>query len=474
MAEGRGGARRPATGRLRELAERTPEHRDREIDLLRALALCAVVAGHWVLVVVVHDRHGVEGLDGYNLLGVLDWTHPFTWLFQVMPVFFMVGGYANAASLDSHRRHGGDDTSWLLGRTDRLLRPTTVLLALVAAASLTAWALGADQEAIGTVSWLATLPLWFLVAYLTMVFLTPVTWALHRRRPLLVPAVLVLVVVAADIARIGVGVPYVGEVNFLVGWLAIHQMGFLWRDGMLPHRPRVLLPVAAAGLAGLIVLTALPFSPYPVSMVAVPGEELTNPGPPTVALLTLALVQLALALAVAGPVNRWLRRIRPWMAVVAANSVVLTIFLWHMVAVIIVAFALYPTGLMPQPEPGSGAWFWLRIPWFAALTVVLAALVAAFSRVEARSAGSHRGQPVRAARVAGVRVPRRAWPVVTVAGIAAAVGGLLGIALAGTDYDGPAGLPAAALLAYFAGAAVLRGARAWAYGGEHLTSQPPD
>ena len=34
---------------LRESADRTPPSRERYVDLLRALAICVVVLGHWLV-----------------------------------------------------------------------------------------------------------------------------------------------------------------------------------------------------------------------------------------------------------------------------------------------------------------------------------------------------------------------------------------------------------------------------------------
>ncbi|GAA1899168.1 acyltransferase family protein [Streptomyces sodiiphilus] len=437
---------------LRRTAEQTPARRNRQIDMLRALALCAVVLGHWLVIVVVHDE---GGLDGDNLLGILPWTHWGTWVFQVMPVFFVVGGYSNAASLVSHREHGGDATTWLLGRTDRLLRPTTALLITLGAGATVATLLGADTDTIGTGVWLASMPLWFLAAYLAMVLTTPAAHALHRRAGLAVPVLLLVLAAAADTARLGLDVPAVGQANYLLVWLAIHQLGFCWRDGLLPSTARGSALLAAAALAALVLLAALPFSPYPVSMVQVPGEQLQNTAPPTLALAALGLTQTGLALLLSGPTNRWLARTGPWTAVVAANSVVLTLFLWHMTAAMIGALALYPTGLMPQPAVDTPAWFLLRIPWLLALTVILAAIVALFGRIETRTGPSSSGT-----RATGPGLPPWGWTALTVTGLSAAVAGLLGIALAGDVYHRPGGLPTAVFLAYFAGAGLLRLARA--------------
>ncbi|HMO11685.1 MAG TPA: acyltransferase family protein, partial [Actinotalea sp.] len=104
--------------RLRDLAAATPPHRDRYVDLLRAAAILVVVVGHWLTTAVtVTDGR----LGGVNLLYVVPWAPPVTWLFQVMPVFFLVGGYANAASLAALRRDGGTATAWVRSRALRLL-----------------------------------------------------------------------------------------------------------------------------------------------------------------------------------------------------------------------------------------------------------------------------------------------------------------------------------------------------------------
>jgi fucose 4-O-acetylase-like acetyltransferase len=437
---------------LRGLVEATPPHWNRHVDLLRALAISAVVLGHWLAAIVTYDE---GGLGGGNALQVLPWTQPLTWLFQVMPVFFLVGGYANAASLTSHRRRGGDATTWLLVRTGRLLRPTTAFVLALTAAALAARILGADPQLVGSFTWLASIPLWFITTYLAVVVLTPVMHALHHRAGLVVPVVLLGAVAAGDLARLRLGWPYVGEANYLLGWLAIHQVGFSWQDGRLSARPGVALPLGVGGLAALVLLTGV--GPYPVSMVAVPGAPVQNTAPPTVALLALAAVQVGLALLVSERSNRWLRRARVWTVVVAVNAVVLTVFLWHMTAVVLAAIALYPNGLLPQAPAGSAAWLLLRLPWLACLTLVLLVLVAVFGRIERRSGPRpHR----RATEHDGARpVAARGLKVLTGTGIAVLLAALLGVTLAGPGDHGPAGLPTTALLGYLLGAAALRQVR---------------
>ena len=111
-------------------------------------------------------------------------------------------------------------------------------------------AAGVDKKLLGTAAWLASVPLWFLLAYLALVVLTPWLYALHRRAGLAVPAVMVVLVAVADLLRMGLDVPIVGQSSYLFAWLAVYQLGFCWRDGLCGcvvgrrsrSRPAVWLP----------------------------------------------------------------------------------------------------------------------------------------------------------------------------------------------------------------------------------------
>ncbi|SCG64923.1 acyltransferase family protein [Micromonospora inositola] len=466
--------------RLRQLAERTPAGRERYVDLLRALAITMVVLGHWAVTVIGYDRAGRP--TGHSALGDLPWAWPLTWVAQVMPVFFLVGGYANAASLTARRSRGGDATGWLVDRSARLVRPTTALLVVLAIGAAVARLRGADATEIRTVVWFATIPLWFLVAYLIVVPLTPPMYALHRRFGLVVPLVLVGLVALGDLGRL-LGPAGLAAGNYLFGWLAVHQLGFAWYDTRSPDTPRRRrLPTSrragavllAVGLVALVLLTIV--GPYPVAMLNVPGQRLDNAAPPSLALLAVATAQLGLILLLQASARRWLRRTGPWQAVIAVNSVVLTVFLWHLTAAVLLVGLLDALGALPTPRVGSPAWWAWRVPWLLALAAVLAALVAVFGPIEARSrrhapagpappaegddrlAGGRHGGPADSARTvpaaAGGGHPLRTG--LAVAGYAGVIAGLLLNSLTRKSAPEPLGLPAPALVAYLAGAGVLR------------------
>ena len=89
--------------RTLEMAEATPPERNRYVDFLRAVSILMVVTGHWLVATVwYHDGTLTPG----DLLELRPRTQWMTWIFQVMPIFFIVGGYANAVSLESAHRRG--------------------------------------------------------------------------------------------------------------------------------------------------------------------------------------------------------------------------------------------------------------------------------------------------------------------------------------------------------------------------------
>lgn len=359
---------------VRELAGATPATRDRYVDLLRGASLGAVVLGHWLMAAVTPDGVG-------NLLAVVPALQPLTWLLQVMPVFFFVGGFSHALSYRSllrKRPEGSEDSvysAFLRARLQRLLRPTTVFVLVWGAAALLVQLLGGGGGLTGVTLRMVTQPLWFIGIYLAMVAFTPPLLKLHERYGWGAFAGLAGAAVAVDVLRFAAGVPYVEFLNFAFVWLAVHQLGFLRADG------RVRRPALLAG-AGLVTAGALvAFGPYPLSMVGMPGEKVSNMAPPTLALLCHGLWLVGAVELLRAPAFRLLERPRVWRTVVAANGVAMTAFLWHLTAM----FGVYGAMLaldVELPAPASAAW-WAQVPLRIALAAALTAgLVAAFRAFE--------------------------------------------------------------------------------------------
>lgn len=418
-----------------QLAAATPDSRDRFVDLLRVVSLATVVLGHWFMAVVLLKPDG--GVEVDNLLAVAPALQPLTWVLQVMPVFFLVGGFSHALSYRSVRRRaathaaerapegdaelgtgtgGSIYPAFLRARLQRLLRPTAVAVGVWALGALLIELVGADGALTAVAARQVTQPLWFIGIYLAMVAFTPPLLRLHERWGWGAFGALVAAATTVDVLRFAFGVPYVEFLNFAFVWLAVHQLGFLRADGAL-RLPRVPLTMALGGLVSALLLVG--FGPYPVSMVGMPGEEVSNMAPPTVALLCHGIWLAGAVELLRHPAGRLLARPSVWRGVVAANGVAMTAFLWHLTAMLGVYGTLIALDVS-LPEPASAAW-WAQLPLRVSVAMVLTALlVAVFRRFELPPP----------ARPFTSRTVRAAGPLAAV-GAALALLGVLGLSMVG-------------------------------------------
>jgi fucose 4-O-acetylase-like acetyltransferase len=351
--------------------------RDRFVDLVRGGSIVAVVVGHWLVADVRWsvDPSGMGALHETSALAEVPGMWPLTWLLVVIPLFFFVGGYANRRSWEATLRRGEGYATFVDRRVHRVLAPSGLYLAVVLVAGLAADRLGG--LGIRALGGLFLQPLWFLGAYLVVVGLAPVTLWAHRRYGIGAVALLLGVVVLADLGRFAGGVPAVGYVNVLAVWLLMHQLGYFYVD----HVPgwRVAATMLVGGLAATAALVA--FGPYTASMVGVTDGPVGNMHPPTLAITALGVAQIGGALLLRGPLLPVLQRPRIWLAVVVVNLYVVSIYLWHQAARTLTARVLLPAGY-PDPPAGSGAWWAARVLWLFIPGVVLALLVALVGRAE--------------------------------------------------------------------------------------------
>jgi len=215
--------------------------------------------------------------------------------------------------------------------------------------------------------------------YLLLVLAAPWQLRSHGRWPWLFVATLPAACILLDVARLSHVAPGLAVGNYLVVFLFAQELGFAYADGRFSRvQPRHALWCAAAAFGVLALLTY--GGPYPVSMVGVPGEEISNMSPPTVCILVLTVAQGALLLAVYRPLTRWLARVRVWTAVITVSLVIMTLFLWHLSALVAVGAVAY--ALDAFPPIGSAAWWLERPVWIAGELAVLTILVLGFGPIE--------------------------------------------------------------------------------------------
>ncbi|WP_068922945.1 acyltransferase family protein [Planobispora rosea] len=362
----------------------TPPGRDRGVDALRALAIAGVVLGHWLVTAWVPGPGGTVSVS--SPLAFMPELAPLSWVLQTLAVFFFVGGYAAARSL----RAAGDPAraraagparartdgparavgpAWVRARMGRLLRPV-VPLVLVWAGIAAGLALhGAPYTTIRALALPALGPIWFLAVFAALTAAAPL---LLRLRPGVTAASAAAVVLIVDAIRFGLDGPaWLGWVNLAAGWLVPYMLGLGWAEGGFASR-RTAVALLAGGLAGTAVLVA-GFG-YPASMVGVPGAEVSNLSPPTLAAVAFGTAQVGLALLVRGPLERLMRRPRLWAVVALVNLSAMTIFLWHLTAAAVTALAALRFGAVPGllTPPARLGWLPDRLVWLPVFAALLA------------------------------------------------------------------------------------------------------
>ena len=426
--------------RAKDLASRTPESRNRYVDFLRAASITVVVVGHWLMAAAYFEGGALKLGD---MLHRAPWMQWITWVFQVMPLFFIVGGYANAASWEAARRTGQGYGQWTSSRLRRLVGPVIPLLIVWSVMAAVAHGFGVHPQLIKVGSQVALIPTWFLAVYVMVVIAAPGTYWAWRRFGVWSFWALALSAVAVDAIAFTSSLGVLRWINYVFIWLAVHQLGYMWRGGQIAA-PRQALAWAGGGFAALVFLVLV--AGYPVSMITVPGEAISNSRPPTLALLALGAFHGGLALTLEPRVRGWLQGLRPWTATVLVNGTIMTLYLWHVtVMVLMVGLANLLGGIGLGLQPGTGSWWASRPLWIAFLAVVLSVFVAVFGRFE---------QTRRAESTA---------PFAALRGITGAVGvciGLAVLALHGIGSAGMLGVRLAPVIVALAGAALILGAPA--------------
>lgn len=354
-----------------------PASRDLTLDLARVICVLVVVFVHLVLVGVGRNPDGTPLI--VNPASGQQWFAPVTWIAEIMPLFFVVGGYAARVGWESAQRRGESASTFVRTRLRRLALPALPLFVVLSIALFTVQALGVDPAMAEAVATPVGSILWFLGAYALVQALAPVMIRWHEHNPWLALVVLFAGAFFVDVIRLvvgiqglgleripaegyGIGDELFGLPNVAFVWLFAQQIGFCLRDGWFSRVRWWNLLMVVAGFCAVGLLVVL--GEYSASM-------LTNQWPPTLPLAVLAVVQAAILTLLHRPLaaimdQRWAQG-----TVFFLGSRLMTIYLWHVPAIVLL------TGIqllwLPMPDPGTGIW-WLTRPIFviAVLAVVWA------------------------------------------------------------------------------------------------------
>jgi surface polysaccharide O-acyltransferase-like enzyme len=346
--------------------------RDSAVDLVKAVCLLVVVGLHSLMAGVT------VGSDGPSVTNALAGNPAFawaTWGVQVMPLFFLLGGFASITQWRRMREKGALPAEYIRQRVNRLARPALLPIALVGATLATLALTGISGGVLREVGFKIGQPLWFLAVYLGCSAFVPLLTRLHEAAPRLTLGGLLLSALVVDTVSVTFHLPAVSALNFLFVWLFIQQLGFWYADGAFSRLPRwATLAGGVAAYGTLVVLTLI---------VGYSKDMYENLNPPTTCILVLGVGQIFLV-AFFKPQFQRLASLAPLRrAADAINRNSMTIYLWHVPVVVIIALTMLGAA-MPLPEPLSSGWWETRPLFLSLVAVALIPVVLVIARFEGR------------------------------------------------------------------------------------------
>ena len=370
--------------------------RDELVDLLRSISTTTVVIWHWVFTIVVWRA---DGPHADNPIGYVSGLWSLTWVLQVLPLFFVAGGYVHSVAWPPRRRQPAAWRRFAVARAKALAVPAAVLIVVVTAVGLLVGNLHAGPDPWITRSVLLVLsPLWFLVVYLVLVITVPIWHRLDERWGELVPLALAAGAMGVDVARFRYDVEQIAWLNLVLVWAACHQVGWSWnRLRAAPVRFGHALMII--GFATLVGLTNMGL--YPRSMVGTTSaaDRFSNMGPPTLPILALCTLQLGIVVANRHRILALAARPRVRAAVDWLSRNAMPLFLWHTVGFAAFYAGYYALAEVPD-SPSATFWvtrpLWLLGPAVATLPLLAVSRAATASRVRRAATAGGRASPAAA------------------------------------------------------------------------------
>ncbi|KQQ69048.1 acyltransferase family protein [Microbacterium sp. Leaf320] len=354
-----------------------PAGRDLTLDLARVVCVVLVVFVHILFTGVGRAPDGTLLIE--RTVEAQSWFTAASWIANIMPLFFVVGGYAARAGWRSASARGDSAEDFVRVRLLRLARPALPLFVFFTVVLGATRLIGVDPALVDTVAIGVGSPLWFLAAYMIVQALAPAMMRLHEQYGAWVLLGLLAGAVLVDTFRFtviggflgiqpvagtgyGLGQELFGIPNIVFVWLFAQQIGFFLFDGWFgARRWWQLMLLIGAGYAALWGL---------VSMGGYSWNMLGNQWPPTTAMVMLAVIQAAALTLLHAPLTALMRHRTAQGVVFLIGSRLMTIYLWHL-PMIMVLIGIQLALPFPLPAPGSAVWWWTR-PLF--LIVVLAAV----------------------------------------------------------------------------------------------------
>lgn len=358
--------------------------RDTAIDTTRAALLTIVVALHAFMVGVSLDAGGAPVLE--NAMEHWSGWPMLTWFAQVMPLFFVLGGFASYTQYSRLRARGTTASEYVSARLVRLLLPAGAAIGAVAVFLAGLTVTGVSPAVIATAGFRISQPFWFLAVYIGVTALVPAMVWLHERHKALTLVTLATGALVVDIVRVSTDVAAVGALNIAFVWLFAQQWGFALADGTLERWGSRVQRAVGMGAVAVIAVTMLTGF-YPTDLYAALN-------PPMGVLVLVGIVQTMIFLQVRGHIRRLgeLPAIARYVNWIGERS--MTIYSWHMLVTIAIAGALI-NAPFSLPVPVSIDWWLTRPMWFVAVGIAVYAAASVAGGLERRRFSASRATRTR-------------------------------------------------------------------------------
>lgn len=323
------------------------QQRNHVIDTAKALSVVVVVAFHALL----YQVHWTDAGPTLIPWAPPHWPWwPLSWVFMVIPIFFIAGGFGHAITMDRMRSEGATLGHFLASRGRRLVGPLLFFVTVVALISTVAAWTGWLEPSIALTRQLMQL-LWFIAIYLVIVGLAPAMISAHDRWGWLVMVALFVLAALVDAISFAADAFWIRNLNLLLVWPLVHQFGIAYQRGWFRTGPtwRTWAPIVggAAGIAFCIFWLG-----YPGSSVGLADIPIANIQPPTVAMVFLALVQCGVLAAVERSGLLATLPLPMVRSLATVNMFMMTVYLWHIGCIAVAASVLLSLSVTWPPASG--------------------------------------------------------------------------------------------------------------------------
>jgi surface polysaccharide O-acyltransferase-like enzyme len=332
--------------------------RDLSIDFIRVFAIILVVILHTMMVGLAVTDNGVKQI---NILEQESWFSVASWFGQIMPLFFVAGGFASWVGYQSLMKRNGTARDYVRSRAIRLLYPVAIFYSIFfALISLLVIVLGVDANLMNMFLGGIGMPLWFVVGYLICQILVPFLIKAHQTHPFITVLIMFIGIIIVDGIHVVTGQAWVGWFNLFFVWPLVQQIGFF-----ITAPPKQLkyfkskwwlVLGAAASFTGTWLLTCIGYN----------SNMLANLNPPSLPLVFIGLGQTCLFLLLRSHIQKLMtvRAIKNLTLLVGSRA--MTIYLWHLPIIVALSglVIVFPE-IIPSPDGGAGWWlyrFLLLIP----------------------------------------------------------------------------------------------------------------